>query len=189
MKYKGLWIVLAIVIVLGGYVVSARNGFVRSDERVNNAWANVQAQYQRRFDLIPNVVEVARGSARFQQETFSEITAMRSAWTQAAASGNIEQQIETARSFDGALARLLVTVEAYPGLDTSAFNNIQVQLEGTENRIAVARRDYNDAVREYNVRVRTFPHNVLAGMFGFSQKPMFEAATGADTAPRIDFSN
>ncbi len=185
---KGLIIAIAIVVVLGGIVVSYRNGFVRGDERVNNAWANIQAQYQRRFDLIPNLVEVAKGSASFQQETFTAVTNARSAWAQAGAQGNLEAQIAAAQNFDSALSRLLVTVEAYPNLDTTAFNNIQVQLEGTENRIAVARKDYNDAVRDYNISVKSFPGNVFAGMFGFAPKPAFEAAGEAQTAPKVDFT-
>jgi LemA protein len=135
--------------------------------------------------LIPNLVSTVKGAANFEQETFTAVTAARSQWQSA---GTRDDKVTAANSFDSALSRLLVTVEAYPQLKaTQAFTDFMTQLEGTENRIAVARRDYNQAVQTYNVRIRRFPSNILAGIFGFDAEKMFEATEGASSAPSVQF--
>lgn len=189
---KGLIVLVVVILVLIGivsWVIGIYNNFVTLEEGVNNKWAQVETQYQRRFDLIPNLVETVKGSANFQQDTFTEVTAARSAWAQAKEAGDISGEMEAASSFDSALSRLLVTVESYPDLDTEAFKGMMSELEGTENRIAVARKDYNDSVKVYNIAVRKFPGMFFAGIFGFDQKPTFEAKQGAEDAPKVDFSN
>lgn len=181
-------IVLGVAILLGFWLMGSYNGFVAGKANVDNAWAQVETQYQRRADVVPNLVSTVKGAANFEQETFTEVTAARSAWAQANTAGSREQQIAAAQNFDSALSRLLVTVEAYPQLQaTQAFRDLMVQLEGTENRIATARRDYNDAVTTYNVSVRSFPGALIAGIFGFSAEETFKAAEGSDTAPVVDF--
>ena len=185
MKIRPLYILLIVAVLLGAWLWSGYNGFIASRESVNAAWSQIQTQEQRRFDLIPNVEETVRGAAGFEQQTFTEIAQARSAWQSA---GTREGQIGAARSFDSALARLLVTVENYPQLTaTKQFSDLITELEGTENRIAVARRDYNEAVRAYNVGVMRFPSNILAGLFGFDAQPMFEAVPGAADAPKVNF--
>ncbi|MDD4352202.1 MAG: LemA family protein [Candidatus Gracilibacteria bacterium] len=182
---------VVILIVLGLLVmwsVTYYNKFVSQEENVTNKWAQVETQYQRRFDLVPNLVESVKGSANFQQETLTEVTAARSAWAQAQENGNINQQVAAANSFDSALSRLLVTVEAYPELNTAAFQDLMVGIEGTENRVSVARKDYNDAVQVYNLAVRRIPGKLFAGIYGFAEKTPFESVEGSEVAPQVNFS-
>jgi LemA protein len=187
---KWVWLIAvgAIIVVLLLWFIATYNGLIRLDTEVDEAWANVETQYQRRADLIPNLVEVAKGSAAFQQETFTEITELRSQWQAAAASGDRGQQFAVGEEMGSALARLLVVVENYPNLNVEAFNNIQAQLEGTENRVAVARTRYNEKVKLFNVRIRRIPTVFVARMLGFEQQEFFEADEGAETAPQVDFS-
>lgn len=181
-------IIVGAVVLLGLWAVVSYNGFVTAKGGVENAWAQVETQYQRRVDLVPNLVSTVKGAADFEQETFTEVTAARSAWADAKTAGTREQQIAATQNFDSALSRLLVTVEAYPQLQaTQAFRDLMTQLEGTENRIATARRDYNDAVVAYNVKTRRFPGLLLAGIFGFGPEETFEAAEGSDKAPVVNF--
>lgn len=182
---KILYVVLGIVAVLVLWVWTGYNGLISSKAAVEGAWAQVETQYQRRFDLVPNLVSTVKGAAQFEQETFTAITEARSQWQ---AAGSRSEQITAASGFDSALSRLLVTVEAYPQLQaTQAFRDLMTQLEGTENRISTARRDYNTAVQSYNVRVARFPSNILAGVFGFAPETMFSADEGADKAPAVNF--
>jgi LemA protein len=186
-RSRSLWILLAIIIVLGGWIASGYNGLVSSKENVTNEWAKVESQYQRRFDLVPNLVNTVKGAANFEQQTLLGVTEARTKWLNA---GSVNERIDAAQGFESALSRLLVTVEAYPQLQaTQAFRDLMTQLEGTENRIAVARMDYNNAVLDYNQRVKRFPGNVLAGMFGFAPEKAFDATPGAENAPPVDFSN
>jgi LemA protein len=180
-----LLILGGIAVLLLGWVWSTYNGLVTVKESLDGTWAQVETQYQRRFDLIPNLQATVQGAADFEQETFTAVTAARSQWQGATSR---EGQIAAINGFDSALSRLLVTVEAYPQLQaTQAFRDFMTQLEGTENRIATARRDYNDVVREYNVYVRVFPRNVLAGMFGFEPAAFFASAEDAAVAPAVQF--
>lgn len=160
---------------------------VRAREEVRQQWAQVETQYQRRADLVPNLVATVRGAAQFEQSVLQQVTEARTRWLNARLAPR-EEQIAAAGALDSTLARLLVTVENYPQLlAVQAFRDLQVQLEGTENRVAVARRDYNGAVRAYNVAVKTFPRALLARLFGFAPEPFFEAAEGTETTPRVDF--
>ncbi len=187
-RFSHWYIVLAVVAVLLLWLGISYNGLITAHGNVDNQWAQVETQYQRRMDLVPNLVSTVKGAANFEQETFREVTEARSAWAQAQTVGDRGQEIQAASTFDGALSRLLVTVEAYPQLRaTQAFTDLMTQLEGTENRIAVARRDYNDSVLAYNLKVRRFPGNVAAMVFGFSSEESFQAAAGSDQAPAVEF--
>lgn len=189
-KHFSLWYVLiAVAIITAVWLGLSYNGFVRSRGAVANAWAQVETQYQRRIDLIPNLVSTVKGAANFEQSTFVQVTEARNAWAQAKAIGDRGQQITAAGSFDSALSRLLVTVEAYPQLQaTQAFRDLMTQLEGTENRISVARKGYNDSVFTYNVRVQSFPGLLAAKVLGFTPEAPFSAVAGADKAPAVDFA-
>ena len=191
---KTLWIVLAVVAVLLIAGVTSYNGLVNKDEMVNNAWANVQAQYQRRADLIPNLINTVKGYAQHEKSTFEELTAARAKAT----SINLDAENltpEQLQKFQGAqgelsvaLGKLLAITEAYPDLKASQnFADLQAQLEGTENRIRKSRSDYNEAVKKYNTSVRSFPANIVASMFGFERKAPFEAEQGSEKAPSVSF--
>ncbi|MBI2645379.1 LemA family protein [Candidatus Uhrbacteria bacterium] len=178
----------AVVVIVGIAAFGSYNSLVGSQEGVKNKWADVQTQYQRRIDLIPNLMETVKGSAEFEQSTLQAVVEARSAWAKAA-SGTINEQVQAAGGFDSALSRLLVTVEAYPQLkSTEAYRDFMTQQEGTENRVAVSRRDFNDAVRGYNTLVRRFPSNIIAGIFGFQKMDSFKADEGAQKAPKVDFT-
>jgi LemA protein len=182
---KTLWIVLGIAAVFGLWLWSGYNGLITGRESVTASWAQVETQYQRRVDLIPNLVSTVKGASAFEQDTFTAITEARSRWQTAPTRGD---RIAAAGEMEGALARLLVSVENYPQLQaTQAYRDLMTQLEGTENRIGVARKDFNDAVRSYNLRVKRFPSNMLAGIFGFDEEQFFEAQAGSDVAPKVDF--
>ncbi len=188
-KISPLIIIVGFLVVIGLWAIGSYNGFVTAKGNVDRQWAQVETQYQRRVDLVPNLVGTVKGAANFEQETFKEVTEARNAWAQAKTVGDRGQEIQAATGFDSALSRLLVTVEAYPQLQaTQAFRDLMTQLEGTENRISVARKDYNDAVFSYNVRVQRFPGKLAAMIFGFSAEKSFEAAPGSDVAPVVDFT-
>lgn len=189
-KISPLIIIIGFLVVISLWAIGSYNGFVSAKGSVDRQWAQVETQYQRRVDLVPNLVSTVKGAANFEQETFKEVTEARSAWAQAKTVGDRGGEIQAAAGFDSALSRLLVTVEAYPQLQaTQAFRDLMTQLEGTENRISVARKDYNDAVFSYNVRVQRFPGKLAAMIFGFSAEKSFEAAPGSDVAPVVDFAN
>ncbi|MFA5800205.1 MAG: LemA family protein [Candidatus Peribacteraceae bacterium] len=190
MRKFSLWyVVLGATVIIAIWLVASYNGLVTAKGFVTNQWAQVETQYQRRIDLVPNLVSTVKGAAQFEQETFLQVTEARSAWAQAKTVGDRGQQIQAATNFDTALGRLLVTVEAYPQLKaTEAFRDLMAQLEGTENRISVARKDYNDAVFGYNVRVLRFPGLVAAKLFGFQPEKSFEAVKGSEVAPTVDFN-
>jgi len=184
-KFPWLYAVLGIVVLFAIWMFSGYNGLVVERENVDNEWRQVETQYQRRFDLIPNLVNTVKGAAGFEQDTLIAVTEARSQFQNA---GSRSEQVTAANQFDSALSRLLVTVEAYPQLQaTQAFKDLMVETSGTENRIATARRDYNNAVASYNVKVKRFPTNILAGLFGYAAEPGFQATAGSDTAPVIDF--
>ncbi len=184
-QIKWSYILIGVVVLLGAWLAAGYNGLVTTHENVNAQWANVQGAYQRRMDLIPNLVNTVKGAANFEQETLQSVTEARTKWMGA---GTRDEQIAAADQFDSALSRLLVTVEAYPQLKaTAAFQDLMAQLEGTENRITTTRRDYTEAVQTYNVRVKRFPGSLLAGMFGFEEEKFFEAQPGAENAPPVNF--
>ena len=183
------YVILGLVIVLVLWLIVSYNGLVTAKGTVDNQWAQVETQYQRRVDLVPNLVSTVKGAANFEQETFRQVTEARSAWAQAKTVSDRGQQIAAAGNFDAALSRLLVTVEAYPQLQaTQAFRDLMAQLEGTENRISVARKDYNDSVFRYNVRVQRFPGVLAARLFRFPPEKMFGARGGGENGPRVDFN-
>lgn len=198
MRSKGA-IALVFILLLVGFAGCAGcgtyNGLVTLDESVDRAWADVETQYQRRADLIPNLVNTVQGAADFEQETLESVTSARARATSITITANDLNDPQKMRSFMEAqqelgrsLGRLLAVAENYPQLRaTEAFRDLQVQLEGTENRINVARRDYNQAVQTYNTGVRKFPANIVASFFGFERKTPFEADAGAEQAPEVDF--
>lgn len=180
--------VVLVLLILVGWFAGSYNSLVRYDEGVTEAWGNVEVQYQRRADLIPNLVETVKGFTDQEQKILLGVTEARSAWTTAKNSGSIDKQITAANNMDGALSRLLVTVEAYPDLKSNQnFLSLQDELAGTENRVSVARTRYNEIVRVYNTKVRSFPTNIIAGMFSFEKATTFEADEGSDAAPQVNF--
>ncbi len=184
-------IVLAVVLFLAG--VGMYNNLVALDEGVDEAWSQVENVYQRRADLIPNLVNTVKGAADFEQETLQAVVEARSKvgqtnLGQAPTAGQLEQFQANQDALSSALSRLLVVVERYPELKAvAAFRDLQVQLEGTENRIAVERKRFNEAARKLNTGVRRFPHSVVAGLVNIEKKPYFEASPGSDEAPTVEF--
>lgn len=176
--------VIVVLILLG--VWGMYNGLVNSEVNVDNAWAQVETAYQRRADLIPNLVSTVEAFANFERSVLQNVTAARSAWTNAVTP---QQQVAAANQMEGALARLLVTVEAYPDIKANQnFLALQDELAGTENRVSVERKRYNDAVSAYNKKIRMVPTNIIAGMFGFEKREFFEAEPGSEEAPDVDFN-
>lgn len=177
---------IAVVVVLGSYLAGFYNRVVKLDQSVSAAWAQVQTQYQRRFDLIPNLVESVKGIFDQEQEVFLGIADAR---TRYAGAATLDEQVAAAGEVESALARLLVVLENYPELRSSEnVTRLMDELAGTENRVAVERRRFNESVQTFNVAIVTFPQNLLARLFGFEPKPFFEAAEGAETVPTVDFS-
>lgn len=195
---KKALIPILIIAVVGIFVytkaVGVYNMFVQNEETINGQWAEVETQYQRRADLIPNLVNTVKGYADFEQETLTGVIEARSKATSINLNAdnltpeNIAQFQQAQDQLSGALSRLLVTVERYPDLKANQnFLELQAQLEGTENRIAVARRNFNQSVQSYNSSLRTFPNNIFAGWYGFETKGYFEAAAGSENAPTVEF--
>jgi len=179
----GVLAFLALVMVL--FVWGRYNGMVRNDEAVNSAWAQVETVLQRRYDLIPNLVNTVKGFAKQESSVLEEVTRLRSQWAQA---GTVSQKAQAASALEGALGRLMVVVERYPDLKSNQnFLALQDELAGTENRISVERRRCNEAVRQYNTLIRSVPNNLLAGMFGFQRREFFEAQEGAEAVPKVEF--
>jgi len=190
---KTLWIVLGVVVVLVLWVFSGYNGMVEKQEQATTELANVQTQYQRRADMMPQLAKIVKAYAKHEKETFAEVTKARAAASQIKldASNLSEAKLKEYTAAQGELAaafsKLMVVAERYPELKASEnFKALQVQEEGTENRISEARRKYNDAVQAYNQAVRKMPNALIAGLFQFSVMPKFEAAAGAEKAPDLD---
>jgi LemA protein len=187
-KWVPVGIVAGVILIALLMTVSSYNSLVTKQEAAKTAWSQVENQYQRRFDLIPNLVETVKGFAKQEREVLTEVTRLRSQWGEARTTGNIAQAQQAARGLDAVLSRLLLVVERYPELKSNQnFLKLQDQLEGTENRISVERRRYNLAVKDYNVSIRRFPTNFLASMFGFSRMSLFEAEVEAQKAPKVKF--
>lgn len=195
---KKFLIPILILLVVGVFVytkaVGTYNTFVQKEEVINGQWAEVETQYQRRSDLIPNLVSTVKGYADFEQETLTGVIEARAKATSMnvdASNLTPEKLAEFQGAQDqlsGALSRLLVSVERYPELKANQnFLELQAQLEGTENRIAVARRNFNQSVQDYNANLRTFPNNIFAGWYGFEQKGYFQASEGSENAPSVQF--
>ncbi|MCC5925199.1 MAG: LemA family protein [Bacteroidetes bacterium] len=189
------WIGIGIAAVLVLWAISVQRGLVQKEERVQEAWGFVQSQYERRADLIPNLVATVRGAADFERETLEAVVDARARATSMQLSADALNDPQAMENFQaaqnqlsGALSRLLVTVERYPELRANQnFRDLQTQLEGTENRISTERNRFNTAVREYNTAIRLFPGSLLAGMLGFQQVAYFEATAGAERAPTVEF--
>lgn len=189
-----LLIILGILVILMFWGCGQYNGLVTQDESVKKSWNYVQSQYQRRADLIPNLVNTVKGEANFERGTLNDVISARARATSMNVSPenltpeNIQKFQQAQGQLSGALSRLLVTVEQYPNLRANdAFRNLQTQLEGTENRIATARNDFNDQIQIYNTQVRRFPVNIFAGMTGFHPRQGFTADPGSQNAPKVDF--
>ena len=190
-----LLVLLLIGLGLAGWLTAQYNGMVTAEERIDARWSDVETNYQRRLDLIPNLVETVKGVADFEKETYTAVAEARARAGQVTLTpemlGNPQalQRFEQAQSEVGsALSRLLVAVERYPQLKANEnFRDLQVQLEGTENRIAVSRKRFNEAVQQYNLTVRRFPGRLVAALFGFESRPYFEAEAGAEQAPEVSF--
>jgi LemA protein len=187
-----LWIAVGILVLLIILATTTNNSLVKKEEQVNEKWAEVQNTYQRRLDLVPNLVTVVKGVSEFEQTTLEKIAAARNNAMAARSSEitaqNYNQQKVLQDSLAAATNRLIVVIEKYPVLKgTDAYSGLQTQLEGTERRIKVARSDFNEAVADYNKSVRSFPSNLFAGLFGFKRKEGFEAVAGSDKAVEIKF--
>lgn len=197
-KNKALWITLAIIVVLlfAGYswVKGTYNTMVTQDEGVKTAWSQVENQYQRRMDLIPNLVNTVKGYATHEKETLEGVVSARAEATKTTIdpSNLNEESMKKFQAAQGelssALSRLMLVIERYPDLKANQnFSELQAQLEGTENRISVERKRFNETAQSYNTYIRSFPTNILAGMFGFQPKAYFSAESGAEKAPKVEF--
>ncbi|GIM28765.1 hypothetical protein CPJCM30710_14310 [Clostridium polyendosporum] len=183
---KTILIILAVLAVLILPVISSYNGLVSLDQKVKSAESNIDTQLQRRSDLIPNLVETVKGYAAQEKQIFADIANARS---KLAGAQNITDRANADSQLSSALSRLLVVVENYPDLKSNQnFRDLSVALEGTENRIAIARQDYNKSVDSYNTRVRRFPGSIIAGIFRFEEKPYYKAAEGAKEVPKVNFT-
>lgn len=181
-----LWVVIIVVLVLG-LAVLTYNGLIAKNEAVDKQWAQVETQYQRRFDLIPNLVSSVKGIMAQEQKIFGDLAEARTRYSGAA---TIDDKAVAASQVESALGRLLVIMENYPVLQSAAnVQTLMAQLEGSENRVSVERQRFNDAVRALNVTVKTFPTNLVARIFGFSERPYFEAVKEAAAAPQVDLQN
>lgn len=193
-KNKGLIITIVVIVLVALWGILSYNGLVGMDENVSNQWANVETQYQRRSDLIPNLVNTVKGYAKHESQTLEAVMAARSQATQVKIdpSNCTPQQLAAYQKAQGdvttALGKLLAITENYPDLKANQnFLELQSQLEGTENRVNVARKDFNDSAKEYNTSLRRFPRNIIASMFGFEKRNYFEAEAGAEKAPKVEF--
>lgn len=181
---KPLLVILALVGVIGLSLMSTYNGLVAKSQNIDGQWAQVETQYQRRFDLIPNLVNSVKGIFTQEQEVFGQIAEARTRYSGAQ---TVDEKAEAAGQVESALARLLVVVENYPQLQSNkAVAGLMDELAGTENRISVERKRFNDQVRDYNTTVKRFPTNLMANMFNFDERAYFEAVEQAETAPKVE---
>lgn len=193
-KFIPIIIVVAIVVILVAWAVSAYNGLVVKDENCSKQWSKVESQYQRRMDLIPNLVNTVKGYASHEEATLLKVIEARNQASQVKvdAENMTQEQLnefqKSQENLSSAIRGLNIVVEQYPDLKANQnFLELQSQLEGTENRIAVERQRYSDVVNEYNTSVRRFPNSIFASIFGFDKKPYFESQTGAENAPKVEF--
>ena len=195
MKFPKWAIAVAVIVLLAIWGISKYNGLVTIDQNVKNKWSQVENQYQRRSDLIPNLVNVVKGYASHERETLESVISARSKATSTTINANDMDEAALKRfqqnqdALSSALSRLMVVVEKYPDLKANEqFRDLSSQLEGTENRIATARRDFNDAAQDYNTKRNKFPTVIIAGLTGFRERPYFTAQAGSEVAPTVDFS-
>src|SRR5688500_16691977 len=189
-----LIVIVVAILLLGGCGCNSYNSMNQLRQQTNEAWSNVQSDYQRRADLIPNLVNTVKGAANFEQETLTRVIEARAKATQTTinpgdlTAENLQRFQQAQGELSGALSRLLVTVERYPDLKANQnFLNLQAQLEGTENRIKVSRNDFNASVQDYNQVIRRFPNNLFAGILNFKQRGYFQGAAGSENAPEVQF--
>jgi LemA protein len=194
MSTRNLTLIIALVVILlfGGCACTRYNGLVTSDQGVKTSWSNVETNYQRRTDLYNSVIKVIEGSANFEKSTLKDVIAARAKATSVTVDVNDSNSLaayQRAQSqLQGSFSRLMAVAEAYPDLKTTQqFQNFETDISGTENRINVARRDFNDAVNQYNLKVKTFPNNIFAGLFGFHEKGYYKSDPGSENAPEIHF--
>ncbi len=191
---SGLGLVVGVLVLCALIAIPMYNGLVKSQESVETAWADVESSYQRRADLIPNLVETVKGYAKHEQETLEGVIEARANATKVTIDGanmtpeDLQKYQAAQGDVTNALSRLIAVSEAYPDLKANEnFKDLQTQLEGTENRINKARNDFNEVAKQYNTKRRTFPTSIIASIFGFGDKPYFQAQEGADKAPKVDF--
>jgi len=185
MMTRKWWIIVGIIVLAALWLGGTYNGLVKRNEAINGQWAQVETQYQRRFDLIPNLVNSVKGIMAQEQKVFGDLAEAR---TRYAGASSPEAKVRAANDVESALGRLLVIVENYPQLRSSeTVQTLMIQLEGTENRISVERGRYNDAVKDYTVRIKRFPTNIVAGLFGFDERSYFQSQSGAENAPTVTF--
>jgi len=194
MKRTGLLVIIGLFVILGFWGCNGYNGLVQQDESVKKAWNNVQTEYQNRADLVGNLVNTVKGAANFEQKTLTDVINARAKATSVNVNAEnlstekIAEFQQAQGELSGALSRLLVTVEQYPQLKaTENFTKLQGQLEGIENGIKNSRKLFNDEINTYNTKVRSFPMNILGGLFGFKAKEGFKADVGAEKAPKVEF--
>ena len=184
--YQPWFIILVVVIFIGVWIMGTYNGFITMTQKIDSQWAQVETQYQRRYDLIPNLVSSVTGFMQFEKDLLTEVTALRSQWSNAATTAD---KIEASTGLEGALSRLLVVMENYPDIKSDqTVLGLMDELAGTENRVAVERSRYNELVRQYNTGIKIFPSNILANMFGFIEKPYFESVEGSEEVPKVDLT-
>ncbi len=193
MKRTGLLVVLGLVVILGFWGCNGYNGLITADQDVKKVWSNVETNYQRRTDLYSSIIKTIEGSANFEKSTLREVLEARSKATSINVDINDPASLEAYQkaqaNLQGSFSRLMAVVENYPDLKTTqAFRDFQAQIEGTENRINVARQDYNKSIEGYNLMVKRFPKNILAGIFGYKEKPFYKAEAGSEKAPEINFN-
>lgn len=182
-----LGVVGVVVLAVIGWVVGGYNGLVTQRNAVDNSFAKVDSAYQRRFDLVPNLVESVKGAQAQEQKVFGDLATARTKYGNASSA---EDRVAAASQYESALSRLLVVVENYPDLKSNeTVQNLMIQLEGTENRIKVERDNYSTEVTKYNTSIQKFPRNILAGVFGFDKKTVFQSDSGASSAPKVDLTN
>ncbi len=189
---SGLFVVLGIIVILFFWGCSTYNNLIGVDQDVKTKWGNVETNYQRRTDLYSSVIKTISASANFEKGTLTEVVQARAKATSITVDANDPKSLEAYQNAQAGLqssfSKLLAVVENYPDLKTTAaFQGFQAQIEGTENRINVARQDYNAAVQSYNLKVKTFPNNIFAGMFGYHEKPFYKADPGSEKAPDVNF--
>ena len=191
MKNKTLWIVVGVIVVIGLYVMGTYNGLIGAGNSADVQWAQVDTVLQRRFDLIPNLVSSVKGVFVQEQEIFGQISEARTRYAGAVSSNApVGERVAAANQLEGTLSRLLVIMESYPALrSVETVQNLMVQLEGSENRISVERNKYNEIVGQYNLKTKRFPSSLVASMFGFEAKELFQAADGAEVVPTVDLVN
>jgi LemA protein len=192
-KNLSLIIILVVILLFGGCACSKYNGLVTADQGVKTSWSNVETNYQRRTDLYNSVIKTIEGSANFEKSTLKDVIAARANATAVHVdvndSASLGQYQRAQAQLQGSFSRLMAVAEAYPDLKTTQqFQDFQTQIEGTENRINVARRDFNSTVNNYNLQVKTFPNNIFSGLFGYHEKPYYKADPGSENAPDIHFN-